>query len=285
MLQKLKQRWGVNNLNLILIICTFAIGGSLCGKTGAKLLELAKLDKDLWWWLSYIVLVTLLWPFFVLAISIPTGQFVFFKKYLIKVWERLSGKHKLVINVAIFASGTGSNAQKIIDFFKNVRFVKIALIVCNNPKAGVLDIAKNEGIPYLIIEKQQFINGDNYLLQLKEHKIAFIVLAGFLWKIPVTIINAFPNKIVNIHPALLPKYGGKGMFGNHVHQAIIDAKEIESGITIHYVDEWYDHGNSIHQFTCPVDIDETAESLAKKIHVLEHQYYPVTIAALLEKLK
>jgi formyltetrahydrofolate-dependent phosphoribosylglycinamide formyltransferase len=285
MLQKLKHRWGVNNLNLLLIICTFAIGGSLCGKTGAKLLELAKLDKDIWWWLSYIVLVTLLWPIFVLAISIPMGQFVFFKNYLVKVWERMSGKHKPSINVAIFASGAGSNAQKIIEYFKNVPSVKIELIVCNNIGAGVLDIAKKEGIPYLIIEKHQFLTGDNYLDCLKKRKISFIVLAGFLWKIPVALINAYPNKIVNIHPALLPKYGGKGMYGNHVHQAIIEKKETESGITIHYVDEWYDHGNSICQFTCPVEVNETAESLAKKIHALEHQYYPVTIAALLKTLK
>ncbi len=285
MFQKLKKRWGVNNLNLVLIICTFAIGGSLCGKAGAKFLELTNLNKGILWWLAYILSVTILWPLFVLAISIPLGQFVFFKNYLKKVWERISGRHKATIQVAIFASGAGSNAQKIIDYFKMKTSVKIALIVCNNPAAGVIEIAKCEGIPYIIINNQQFFNGDNYLQLLKEYKISFIVLAGFLWKIPVSIINSFPNKIVNIHPALLPKFGGKGMYGNHVHQAIIDKKETESGITIHYVDEWYDHGKSICQITCPVEIDETAESLAKKIHLLEHQYYPKTIAALLKKLK
>lgn len=285
MLQKLKHRWGVNNLNLVLIICTFAIGGSLCGKAGAKLLELTNLDKNIVWWLAYIILITILWPFFVLAISIPLGQFAFFKKYLKKVRERITGKHKPILHVAIFASGAGSNAQKIIDYFRNSTSVKIDLIVCNNPTAGVLDIAIKEGISSLIIEKETFLNGDSYLTQLKQHKISFIVLAGFLWKIPVVLINEYPNKIVNIHPALLPKFGGKGMYGNHVHQAIIDKKETESGITIHYVDEWYDHGNSIQQYTCPVEQNETAESLAQKIHVLEHQYYPATIAALLEKLK
>jgi hypothetical protein len=121
MLQKLKHRWGVNNLNLILIICTFAIGGSLCGKTGAKLLGLAGIDKDIWWWLSYIIIVTLLWPFFVMAISIPLGQYKFFKQYLLKVWRRMSGSHHPnTINLAIFASGAGSNAQKIIDHFKKM---------------------------------------------------------------------------------------------------------------------------------------------------------------------
>lgn len=285
MLQKLKQRWGVNTLNLLLIICTFAIGGSLCGKAGVKLLELTELDKNVWWWILYVVLVTLLWPFFVLTISIPLGQFVFFKKYLIKVWGRMSGNQIAALNVAIFSSGAGSNAQKIINYFKNVSTVNIALIVCNNPKAGVLAIAKNESIPCLIIEKKQFENGDSYLQQLKEHKISFIALAGFLWKIPMAIINTYPHKIVNIHPALLPKYGGKGMYGNYIHQAIIDNKETESGITIHYVDEWYDHGNTILQISCPVKQNESVESLAKKIHVLEHQHYPATIATLLEKLK
>ena len=248
------------------------------------MLELTALDKNIWWWILYVVLVTLLWPLFVLTISIPLGQFVFFKKYLLKIWRRINGKQKAIVNVAIFASGAGSNAQKIIDYFKNISTVNIALIVCNNPKAGVLAIAKKESIPCLIIEKNQFENGDRYLQQLKEHKISFIALAGFLWKIPVAIINIYPHKIVNIHPALLPKYGGKGMYGNYVHQAIIDNKETESGITIHYVDEWYDHGNTILQFSCPVKENESAESLAKKIHALEHQHYPATIATLLQKL-
>lgn len=285
MLQKLKNRWKVNTLNLILIIGTFAIGGSLCGKAGAKLLELGGFEKSLRYWLIYIILVTLLWPLFVIATSIPLGQFTFFKNYLLHVWQRISGKHKKMVNVAIFASGAGSNAQKIIDHFKSNSSVKISLIVCNKKVAGVLDIAAKEKITSLVIERNKFFEEDNYLPFLKELGIDFIMLAGFLWKMPTAIINSYPNKIVNIHPALLPKYGGKGMYGQLVHKAVIQAKDALSGITIHFVDELYDHGNIIFQATCPIDEHETAESLAQKIHQLEHKHYPVVIEEVLQKLK
>jgi phosphoribosylglycinamide formyltransferase-1 len=188
--------------------------------------------------------------------------------------------HRLI---AIFASGTGSNAQKIIDFFRNSKTVKIALIVCNKPGAGVLTIAKNENIPSLLIEKERFFHGDAYIDELNRHKISFIVLAGFLWKIPPNLIMAFKGKIINIHPALLPSYGGKGMYGNRVHEAVIAAKEKESGISIHYVDEIYDHGATIFQATCPVLETDTAESLAHRIHQLEHEHYPKVIDELMNR--
>lgn len=285
MLQKLKDRWKVNDLNLILIISTFAIGGSLCGKTGARLLELGGFENSLSYWVVYIILVTLLWPLFVIAISIPLGQFSFFKNYLLHIWQRISGKHKNLVKVAIFASGAGSNAHKIIEYFKSNSSVKICLIVCNKKVAGVLDIATKEEIPTLVIERNKFFEEDNYLPFLRELGIDFIVLAGFLWKMPTAIINNYPNRIVNIHPALLPKYGGKGMYGARVHQAVIHAKDAVSGITIHFVDELYDHGNIIFQATCPIDETDTAESLAQKIHQLEHLHYPVVIKDVLEKLK
>ena len=133
---------------------------------------------------------------------------------------------------------------------------------------------RNAGIPVLMIEKEQFLKGDGYVDELKDAGIDFIVLAGFLWKIPSKLIAAFPNRIINIHPALLPKYGGKGMYGHFVHEAVIAAGEKESGISIHYVDEWYDHGNIIFQASCPVDANDDADSLAQKIHVLEHTHYP-----------
>lgn len=178
--------------------------------------------------------------------------------------------------VAVFASGTGTNAQKIIDHFRNSCFAKVSLIVCNNSVAGVLKIASSENIPALLLEKKQY-NESGYVNELKNYGIEFIVLAGFLWKIPDVLLKAFPEKIINIHPALLPAYGGKGMYGNAVHNAVINAKEKQSGITIHYVDEKYDHGKIIFQTTCPVDEHETPESLAKKIHDLEHKYYPYEI--------
>ena len=285
MFEKLKQHWKVNGINLVLIITTFALGGSLCGYAGRKLLALTNMDKGVLWVVLYILLVTLLWPLAVLLVSIPLGQFSFFKKYISKVLGRFKGKtaKRPVINIAIFASGAGSNAQQIITHFANSTSVKIGLIVCNKPGAGVLTIAANHNIPTLLIEKERFFKGNNYLPEMQQQHIDFIVLAGFLWKIPGALIKAFPKRMINIHPALLPAYGGKGMFGHFVHEAVITNKETESGITIHYVDELYDHGEIIFQGKCAVEANDTADNLAQKIHVLEHKYYPGVIESLLQK--
>lgn len=183
--------------------------------------------------------------------------------------------------LAIFASGAGSNAQQIINYFKGRNEVNIALIVCNKPNAGVVTIAANENISLLIIEKETFFRGNAYLDELRKHNISFIVLAGFLWKIPQLLIHAFPNKMVNIHPALLPKYGGKGMYGHFVHESVLENHEKESGITIHYVNENFDEGNHIFQTTCPVLADDTPDSLAARIHILEHKYFPAVIERVL----
>ena len=189
--------------------------------------------------------------------------------------------------IAIFSSGTGSNAKKIIEYFASPpasllakRGATISLIVCNKPEAGVLKIAEENNIPALLIEKEKFFRGNAYTDELKTAGIDFLVLAGFLWKIPVTLIKAFHGKMINIHPALLPKYGGKGMYGNFVHEAVIANKEKESGITIHYVDEVYDHGQIILQATCLVSEDETTETLANKVQVLEHRHFPPAVGLL-----
>ena len=309
MLKKLKARWKVNSINLVLIIATFALGGSLCGYTGRKILLLTGLENEALWIVLYLLLITLLWPVCVLLISLPLGQFAFFKKYILKIRRRISplaavkgadlGEKKnnndQVTQIAIFASGAGSNAEKIIQtcpgFLHNEKKTEegtalkkytVALIVCNKPGAGVLKIADNAGIPILLIDKDRFFNGDSYVAELQKHKIEFIVLAGFLWKIPEPLILAFPKKIINIHPALLPKFGGLGMYGHKVHEAVIAAKETESGISIHYVDELYDHGALIFQAKCPVDLRDTAETLAQKIHLLEHAHYPKVIAGILQ---
>ena len=166
-------------------------------------------------------------------------------------------------HVAIFASGAGSNAGKIIEYLVGHQQISVSLIVCNKPGAGVLSIAEKAGIPTLMIEKEPLFRGNAYLDELKAHHIDFIILAGFLWKIPAALVKAFPSKIINIHPALLPKYGGKGMYGSHVHEAVIANKEKESGITIHYVDEQYDHGSTIFQAYCSIGPD-----------ALEHQHFP-----------
>jgi formyltetrahydrofolate-dependent phosphoribosylglycinamide formyltransferase len=286
MLEKLQQRWKVNGLNLVLIITTFALGGSLCGYTGRKILLFTNLEKGVLWFILYIILMTLLWPLCVLLISIPLGQFAFFKRYLIKVWGKMSGSSKRSphkMNIAIFASGAGSNAQQIIHQFSDSAQSNIALIVCNKPGAGVLHIAAKANIPSLLTERERFFSGDHYLPELKKHHIDFIVLAGFLWKMPAALIHAYPKKILNIHPALLPKYGGKGMYGSKVHEAVIAAGEKQSGITIHYVDELYDHGEIIFQATCEVAPHDTPETLAQKIHLLEHANYPGVIAAVIQK--
>ena len=283
MLEKLQQRWKVNGVNLILIIFTFALGGSLCGIAGRKIMELTLIEKGIIWILAYIMLITLLWPLCVILISIPLGQFSFFKKYIYKIWTKITGNKTADIPlIAIFASGAGSNAQKIINYFNTNNTAKIELVVCNKEGAGVLDIAKKYTIDTLLIEKDKFFNTDIYIRELQKRGIRLIVLAGFLWKVPSLLINAYPNRIVNIHPALLPKYGGKGMYGNRVHETVIAAGDKESGITIHYVDELYDHGNIIFQATCKIDEKDTPGSLAQKIHLLEHQHYPTVIDKILK---
>lgn len=179
--------------------------------------------------------------------------------------------------MAIFASGTGSNARTIINYFRNHQTIAVALIVCNKPGAGVTGIAEQENIPLLMINREEFFKGGAYLPDLKRHQVNLIVLAGFLWKIPQTLIESFPNAIINIHPALLPKYGGKGMYGANVHAAVIAAKESRSGITIHFVDEHYDNGDIIFQDSCPVEDNDTPETLAQRVHQLEHQHFPRVI--------
>jgi phosphoribosylglycinamide formyltransferase 1 len=184
-------------------------------------------------------------------------------------------------NIAIFASGTGSNAQKIIDHFKNSDKARVSLIVCNKPGAGVLNIATRENIPSILIDKQQFFHSDHYIKELQQANIDLVVLAGFLWKVPVNLVQAFPNRIINIHPALLPKYGGKGMYGHFVHEAVIAASETESGITIHFVNEKYDDGAPILQERVTITPDDTPETLAAKVLVLEHKWYPLIVERLL----
>lgn len=199
--------------------------------------------------------------------------------------ENTTGKPKSATkNLTIFASGAGSNAKQIINYFRNSSLAKIVLIVCNKPGAGVISIAEEENIPVLMIEKENFFKGDGYLRQLQEAKTDLVVLAGFLWKIPQTLIDAYPRRIINIHPALLPKYGGKGMYGQYVHEAILNAGEMESGITIHYVDEHYDNGDVIFQTACLVLDGDTPEDLAQRIHQLEHMHYPLVIEDLVKSL-
>ena len=289
-INKLQRKWGVGPVQFWLIIATFALGGSLSGRLCSYLLKLVFLEKNWAFWLIYPLFLTILWPFSVIFVSLFTGQFRFFKGYLGRVGSRLLGSglagdadaapstvSSAPIHIAIFASGAGTNARKIIEYFENKGLrIKVSLIVCNVPGAGVLEIAKEKGIPSLIINKADF-TATGYVESLQNADINFIVLAGFLWKVPEVLVRAYPKAIINIHPALLPKYGGKGMYGARVHQAVIAAGEKESGISIHWVNEHYDEGAIIFQAKCSIDANDTADTLANKIHALEHAHFAPTI--------
>ncbi len=187
----------------------------------------------------------------------------------------------MIQKIAIFASGSGSNAENITRYFNNSDRVFISLIVCDNPKAFVLERAKKLNIPTAVIKPQQ-LKEEGYMQSiLNEYKIDFIVLAGFLKLIPTHLIKAYPDKIINIHPALLPKYGGKGMYGHHVHEAVVKAQEKETGITVHFVNEHYDEGQIIFQAKCQVDAKDTPDDVADKIHKLEMEHFPKVIERLI----
>lgn len=182
-----------------------------------------------------------------------------------------------MIKIAIFASGSGSNAENIIRYFENNSKVEIVVIISNKADAYVHQRAAMLGIDSRTFSKTDFQTTDKVLDYLKDSKIDFIVLAGFLIKVPTNLLSAYPNKIINIHPALLPKYGGKGMYGDNVHKAVVDAKEKESGITIHYINENYDEGNIIFQAKCEVSPSDNYSDVASKVHNLEYENFPKII--------
>jgi phosphoribosylglycinamide formyltransferase-1 len=185
--------------------------------------------------------------------------------------------------IVIFASGSGSNAENLIKFFHNSDNASVIQILCNNPHAKVLDRAKRLNISALSFNKVAFTKTEDVLNILKASQPDLIVLAGFLWKFPENILNAFPNKVINVHPALLPKYGGKGMYGKHVHEAVVANNETKTGITIHYVNENYDEGAIIFQAECDVTPNDTADDVAAKIHELEMAHFPKVVEKLLRK--
>lgn len=176
-------------------------------------------------------------------------------------------------NIAIFASGTGTNARKMLEFFQNADYARIALIVSSRADAGVLDIAREFGVPSHVLNKQSFKNTSELLGLLRTHSIEWIVLAGFLWLIPPYLVQAYPRRIINIHPALLPKYGGKGMYGHFVHEAVRESGDLETGITIHFVNENYDEGDIIFQASCALEPGLDASEIARRVQVLEHEHF------------
>lgn len=288
MFNRLKARWKVNSWSLLLILTTFALGGSTCARLAKWLLPTDHSFSPVAWWLLYLVLVTLLWPVCVLVYSIPLGQFRFFRNYLQRISARMFGKRNLpsdsIPRLAAFASGTGTNVEKLIESEHNNTAFTLALVVTNKSSAPVVKLAENHKIPVLVLEKKDLENPDRLLQVLSEQKIDAIVLAGYLKKIHLELIDAYPDRIFNIHPSLLPKYGGKGMYGKLVHEAVIKASEALSGITIHLVNEEYDQGRILFQEEIALSANETPESLSKKIQQLEHKNYAAEITNHLKSL-
>lgn len=188
-----------------------------------------------------------------------------------------------VINIAIFASGSGSNAEEIIKHFSKIPDIKVNLILTNRPDAYVIQRAEKYGIDHVLFSREDFYESGKVLNELQQNAIDFIVLAGFLWLIPNNLLTNYSNKIINIHPALLPKFGGKGMYGARIHEAVKAAKEEETGITIHYVNENYDEGNIIFQAHCPVFPEDSAEDIQKRVHELEYEHFPSIIERTIRK--
>jgi len=295
----MQEKWGVSAQQFAIIFLVFALTGTTTAILTRYVTAWLGMDASTFWlWKILLRIGMLLLGYQVILLSYGAllGQWAFFWKYEKKLLRKLGVRSletgvgdaergtlnaKRRINVAIFASGTGTNAAKIIERFNDHLLIKISLLVCNKPGAGVIKIAETHGIPVLMIEKERFFRGDGFVPELQKHQIGFIVLAGFLWKIPETLIKAYPNLIINIHPALLPKYGGKGMYGSKVHETVIAAGEKESGITIHYVNEHFDEGAPIFQAKCTIEPSDTPDTLAAKIHQLEHQHFPAVIEKLL----
>lgn len=188
-----------------------------------------------------------------------------------------------MVNIAVFASGGGSNARKIIEYFQDSSIGKVVLVVCNKPGAGVIEIAESNGIPVQMINRKSFYETETLLDILRQKEVGLIALAGFLWLAPGYLVRAYPGRILNIHPALLPKYGGKGMYGHHVHEAVKAAGDKQSGMTVHLVNEHYDEGDILFQAVCELSEDDTAEDIARKVLVLEHRYYPEVIEQVIRK--
>jgi phosphoribosylglycinamide formyltransferase-1 len=187
--------------------------------------------------------------------------------------------------IAVFASGSGSNAQKIMEHFKRSPDAEVVLILTNNPQAYVLQRADNFEVPSHIFTRREFYDTDDVIKLLKNLQVDLIVLAGFLWLVPVSLLKAFPNRVINLHPALLPKYGGKGMYGDNVHKAVLANKEEESGITIHFVNEQFDEGEIIHQSKFKIDGGDNLEMIKFKGQQLEHHHFPRVVENLLKKMK
>ncbi|MEO7529837.1 MAG: DUF6787 family protein, partial [Sediminibacterium sp.] len=259
MFKRLQEKWGVSTRQFWTLFIVFGLTGTTTAILTRYITAWSGMDAATFWGWKMLLRVGMLlfgYQFILLGYGALLGQWAFFWKYEKKLLRKLGVRTQETVEpqtsnsrlqpsnstlqtkkIAIFASGAGSNAEKIITRLQNHSSIEVCLVVCNKPGAGVLTIASSHHIPTLLIEKERFFKGDSYLPELTKYEIDFIVLAGFLWKVPAALITVYQNKIINIHPALLPKYGGKGMYGLKVHEAVLAAGEKETGITIHYVNE------------------------------------------------
>ena len=282
MFTKLKDKWGLSTQTFWIVFIAFGLTGTTTAFLTRYVTHWLGMDANSeWYYRLGVRLFMLLFGYQVILLTYGflLGQWAFFWKYELKLLRKLKilPPAPLKTPIAIFASGAGSNALKIMQYFEQHPTISVDLLICNKPGAGVIHHAEKQGVPVLLIEKDRFFRADAYIPVLQQHRISFVVLAGFLWKIPATLIAAYPNKMLNIHPALLPKFGGKGMYGENVHRTVLDSGEKESGISIHLVNEHFDEGKVIFQSSCPIEPNETPHSLAQKVHQLEHAHYPRVI--------
>lgn len=281
MFKKLQHKWGVSNRQFRVLFLAFALTGTTTAILTRYVTAWFGVDAGDPLYVRLLLRLAMLlvgYQVILLFFGALLGEWAFFWKYEKILLQRIGILKKnpvtKKVRIAIFASGTGTNAEKIIGRMKDNSEAEVAVVACNREGAGVIRIAIANDIPVLMLEKERFFRGDGYVDALRDEKVDFIVLAGFLWKVPSQLVKAYEGRIINIHPALLPKYGGKGMYGTAVHEAVIAAGEQESGITIHYVNEKFDEGAPIFQARCKLSPGETAESLAAKIHELEHLHFP-----------
>lgn len=277
MFERLQKKWGLSGKRFFWVMIVFAFTGTTAAWLTAEITGWLNIEKfSIGYWALKIGMLLIGYQILLLFYGFIFGQFSFFWQYERKLLSRMrilppiQEPHRLII----FASGFGSNAKKIIEYFQQPEHAKngrVSLVVTNRPNPGIIQIAENAGIPLMTITDKE-LNDPAFHKKWKK-KGDWIILAGFLRKIPEALIHDFPRRIINIHPALLPNFGGKGMYGMRVHDAVIKSGSTTSGITIHFVDEHYDHGETIFQATCNVSADETPESLAAKVHQLEHRHF------------
>lgn len=290
MLNKLQKKWGISGKRFFMVMVVFALTGTTAAWLTAEITGWLRIEKfSFAWWTLKVGMLLIGYQILLLFYGFVFGQFDFFWHYERKILShmRLLPPQPEPARLMVFASGAGSNAEKLIQYFnensQKSSIAKVTQIVCNKENAGVLKIAEKYDVPVMMIHKKELERGA-YNEDWKKHG-DWIILAGFLLKIPSSLVNTFPKRIVNLHPALLPLHGGRGMYGMRVHEAVLASGESETGITIHFVDDEYDHGETIFQARCTLQPNETPETLAQKIHQLEHLHYPEQIEKLVVNAK